>query len=853
MPSGILQVVSLTSLESGLLQLGLVRLPWFGPISDVLIAPSTVASPMALHTHAPASPQTPASPGGSSGRSTGGLGSGAGPGLGEAFLGLPSAAVLVLTSPGQLHVHDDRGLEAILPCMPLPPPPGAKGAPQAHRQAQRVELSQGAVPEPVAFETPGSAVHAARLVLAPWGSSAARTLKALPWLPPTRAPLVLSHGTKWPISGGRLGSPPDPVPGDGLCLYVSGHESGTVHVSDITSPLLVPLVTAGEELGLSALAQGENDRTGNGSESGSAEAGEGGAGREGGTEGQEKAASSPVTAVDFCPHSGLLAVGHRYGSAQLFELFPSPREILVRVLTSAGSGGTGSGGAEGMGEEEGCPPLVQTRQRHQTFPAGLQCIAHFELHSAPVTAVALATGVARLALACLKGRVSIVDLKTLTVLANCYAAPSAGEPSPVASLAFCRAPAAPAQEAPASGHLKRGSHPTAHREDANSSRPLVLAASASMVLAVLDAESGAVCYRSDLKKTVTGKAQAQVAGASAAALLLLDPEGLPEKDLKGPCVMPWLTPGGNLLPKKAQDTKEEGSAADVEEGGPGDVLSPPEGALKGDAEAGEGRADKSEPVSSEPETEVKDNEQAPTSTVPSEAPLKEDREGGAPEAAEAAGAPAQTPEVPGDAQVAAEKGATQAPPPLAIPELAPEVQDPEECRESGGSRKVPTSEQHPWGRLNHLIPDSARATGDLAWPGDAAGSAGDTGLREPEGVANTTAVASPTGDVQATSSSSAGASTSENERASARASGEAPRMSQSLSRTGTRASGSGTAAGPASPVGYLLVTTKNMLLLYSAARIQVSGPHDTSTPFLMRLGSCMSWNSSAKSSEAFLA
>ena len=65
----------------------------------------------------------------------------------------------------------------------------------------------------------------------------------LPRYPGSRCPAHLSHGTPWPITGGQIASS-EICPDLGLCLYVSGHQDGRAHISDVSTPLLVPLASA---------------------------------------------------------------------------------------------------------------------------------------------------------------------------------------------------------------------------------------------------------------------------------------------------------------------------------------------------------------------------------------------------------------------------------------------------------------------------------------------------------------------------------------------------------------------------------------------------------------------------------
>ncbi|GJP72491.1 hypothetical protein CLOP_g3221 [Closterium sp. NIES-67] len=323
---GSVSVVQLGGLEEGMREKAMVKLPWFGPVADVVVAPSTLGS-------------------------------------------MCASAILVLTFPGQVHLYDEPGMEEHLSARLLSP------SPSSHAPAP---------PEPVSFENPGSAVTTGRLMLAPWGMQASHVLSQLPRVSETRCPSALSHGTKWPVAGGSFGQQPEISPEDGLCLYISGHRNGVTHISDLSTPLIVPLASAPAHL----------------------------------NQGDDQPSYTAVTAVDFCAVSALLVVGHEDGLVELFELSTRRRTLCCQIITERG------------GYEQATPSECEE---------GFQMVAQFHQHRAKVRSVALATGVGRLAIGDDNGMVSLVNLDTFTLICYRECHPGAAS-SPIAATVFAALP-----------------------------------------------------------------------------------------------------------------------------------------------------------------------------------------------------------------------------------------------------------------------------------------------------------------------------------------------------------------------------------------------------------------------------
>ncbi|CAI5484030.1 unnamed protein product [Closterium sp. Yama58-4] len=192
--------------QEGMKEKGMVKLPWFGPVADVVVAPSALGSTCAV--------------------------------LVLTFLVL---TFLVLTFPRQVHLYDEPGMEQHLPLSHYPPlptpshslPPLPTPRHQVHLYDEPGMEQHLVIPcNAVAFENPKSAVTTGRLMLAPWGRHASHVLSQvrlrhkvahggglirpttslyllsplsipsqLPRVSQTRCPSALSHGTKWPVAG----------------------------------------------------------------------------------------------------------------------------------------------------------------------------------------------------------------------------------------------------------------------------------------------------------------------------------------------------------------------------------------------------------------------------------------------------------------------------------------------------------------------------------------------------------------------------------------------------------------------------------------------------------------------------
>ncbi|CAI5467283.1 unnamed protein product [Closterium sp. Yama58-4] len=381
---GSVTVVQLEGLEEGMREKGMVKLLWFGPVADVVVAPSALGS---------------------------------------------TCAFLVLTFPRQVHLYDEPGMEQHLPLSHFPPlPTPSHSLPplptprhqvhlydepgmEQHLCARLLSPSPSShtptPPDPVAFENPGSAVTTGRLMLAPWGTHASHVLSQLPRVSQTRCPSALSHGTKWPVAGGSFGQQPEISPEDGLCLYISGHRNGVTHVSDVSTPLIVPLASAPAHLtqnrqqpeispedGLCLYISGHRNGVTHVSDVS--------------TPLIVPLASAPAhlnqaddqpsyTAVDFCAVSALLLVGHEDGLVELFELSTRRRTLCCQIITERG------------GYEQATPSECEE---------GFQMVAQFHQHRAKVRSVALATGVGRLAIGDDNGMMSLINLDTFTLI--CY-------------------------------------------------------------------------------------------------------------------------------------------------------------------------------------------------------------------------------------------------------------------------------------------------------------------------------------------------------------------------------------------------------------------------------------------------
>ncbi|CAK9858240.1 unnamed protein product [Sphagnum jensenii] len=192
-------------------------------------------------------------------------------------LNTPAAALLVLTSPGLLHIYDGAGIDSFF----------------------NAATEDGCSPsslQPVPWQSPTTAeVVAVKLITVSRLAAAANVLiqltqnhKVLPY--------ALPAGTRWPITGGvasRVTSSGDQ--GKKMNILLTGHKTGIIQVWDASSPTIQHICTV---------------------------------------EAQNKDNPAPVNVMDFCGESALLAVGDQQGKVHVFRLNAQAQEVKCYKITS---------------------------------------------------------------------------------------------------------------------------------------------------------------------------------------------------------------------------------------------------------------------------------------------------------------------------------------------------------------------------------------------------------------------------------------------------------------------------------------------------------------------------------------
>ncbi|KAK1311730.1 hypothetical protein QJS10_CPA07g01118 [Acorus calamus] len=188
----------------------------------------------------------------------------------------PTAALFVLTNPGQLHVYDGVRLSVL-------------------RNHEKTPLH--AEPFPVLVPTSEPLMTVTKFSSFTFNGMISNALSEMASANKNIGSPILSGGTKWPLTGG--------VPSelnmteDGLKrLYIAGYQDGTVRLWDATYPVLsLILSTKGEVTGVNV---------GNGSAS--------------------------VSALDFCSISTILAVGNEGGLVHLYKFYDSSGETSFHFV-----------------------------------------------------------------------------------------------------------------------------------------------------------------------------------------------------------------------------------------------------------------------------------------------------------------------------------------------------------------------------------------------------------------------------------------------------------------------------------------------------------------------------------------
>ncbi|CAM6091418.1 unnamed protein product [Calypogeia fissa] len=268
-----------------------------------------------------------------------------------------AAALVLLMMPGLLHVFDELSIGNYFNGL-------VEGTPSA------------AIPQPVPLQLPltESKVTCAKLVLVSNDGMAARLLRQLPETKQSHLPSTLPGGTRWPISGGALSATSSGQAGEEN-LYITGHENGLVKVWDASS-LLYSLLSKVETQ--SDLAKSDQNS---------------------------------VSTVEFCPMSGLLAVGSENGTVFVYRLSKEAHQVKCSIIEESSS------------KEEllDCAP-------------GFGCFLIQNIHKSAITTIAIASGPSRIAIGDEGGMVSLLDLQSPSVTFYDYCFPK--NPSPILAVSF---------------------------------------------------------------------------------------------------------------------------------------------------------------------------------------------------------------------------------------------------------------------------------------------------------------------------------------------------------------------------------------------------------------------------------
>ncbi|BBN19258.1 protein MpTOMOSYN11 [Marchantia polymorpha subsp. ruderalis] len=302
----------------------------------------------------------------------------------------PAAALVLLMSPGLLHVYDELSIASYFASL-------AEGTPSP-------PLPQ---PVPLQLHVTETNVTCAKLVLVSNDGVAARALLQMPPVTKSSVPSTLPAGTKWPISGGKQVSTGSSSHTKDICeknVYVTGHRDGVVNFWDAASPSynLLCSVTNQSKLG----------------------------------------GNCPVTTMEFCSSTGLLATGDEHGMVFVYRLQKENSEVRCRFVTR---------------------DVAETEEELQKADGIFGCILVLKRHEAPIRSVALASSLFRLAVGDERGKVSMVDLQSKTVIlyANCFS----NHPSSILSLAFSAEYAStsiPQSPASSSPRIRSQQDPTSH-------------------------------------------------------------------------------------------------------------------------------------------------------------------------------------------------------------------------------------------------------------------------------------------------------------------------------------------------------------------------------------------------------
>lgn len=266
--------------------------------------------------------------------------------------------LFVLTNPGQIHYYDNDSLSALM-------------------SEQNRTSSVSAQEFPVLIPMNNPSLTVAKLIKLPSQLNSSKTLAEVAAVLKTSSTPGSASCSNWPLTGG-VPSHLSMVKGAGIeRVYFVGYSNGSVLLCDATHPILSYICyIEGEVNGVKVAGS-----------------------------------NAPVTKLDFCSASLLLAVGNECGLVRVYDLKDCSDGKKFQFVT-------------------------ETKNEVHDAPQGKgpHFSAVFSLLDSPVQALSFANSGTKLAIGFLSGRVGVCDMKSLSVLFLIDGVPSSS--SPITSLVW---------------------------------------------------------------------------------------------------------------------------------------------------------------------------------------------------------------------------------------------------------------------------------------------------------------------------------------------------------------------------------------------------------------------------------
>ncbi|RYR16107.1 hypothetical protein Ahy_B04g073062 isoform A [Arachis hypogaea] len=250
------------------------------------------------------------------------------------------ADLFVLTNPGQLHFYDNDNLSALT-------------------SQQNRTPSIDALEFPVLIPIADPSLTVTQLVRLPSESTSSKILTEVASVLRTGSTPSLATPSNWPLTGGvpsHLSTPK----GSGIeRVYFAGYSDGSVLVCDATHPVLSYICYIEGEVKDIKVA----------------------------------GSSAPVTKLDFCSVSLLLAIGNESGLVCIYDL-------------------------QGHSDGRNCHFVTETKSEVHESPQGkgTHCSAVISLLGSPVQALSFSNSGTKLAIGYSSGRVAVCDMTSMSVL-----------------------------------------------------------------------------------------------------------------------------------------------------------------------------------------------------------------------------------------------------------------------------------------------------------------------------------------------------------------------------------------------------------------------------------------------------